>query len=115
MNSRFALETGELVRSQKGDDPASTFHRDVSQAFFTQRADISKPEVIVPIAARLGISASHVEVAWRERRFSPTVDAFMKEGYMADVSGVPAMAWPHRRAVVGMIPPADLVRRLQNL
>lgn len=114
VNSRFALETAELVRAQKGDDPAGAFHRDVSRAFFTERADISKAEVIVPITARFGVSAEDVETAWRERRFSPTVEAFIKEGYMAGVTGVPAMAWPHRRAVVGMMPPAELVRRLHS-
>jgi predicted DsbA family dithiol-disulfide isomerase len=114
VNSRFALETAELVRDQKGDDAAGPFHRDASRAFFTEQADISKHAVIVPIAGRFGISASRVEEAWRERQFSPAVDAFIEEGYAAGVTGVPAMGWPHRRAVVGMMPAADLVRRLQN-
>ena len=114
MNSRFALETAELVRDEKDDDAAGAFHHDVSRAFFTEQADISKHEVIVPIAGRFGISASCVDEAWRERRFSPAVDAFIEEGYAAGVTGVPAMGWPHRRAVVGMMPAADIVRRLQN-
>jgi hypothetical protein len=82
-NSRFALETAELVRAQKGDD-----------------------------AERLRISASDVEAAWQDRRFSPTVDAFIKEAHIAGATGVPAMGWPHRRAIVGMMPAAELVLRL---
>jgi predicted DsbA family dithiol-disulfide isomerase len=112
VNSRFALETAEVVRAEKGDDAAGSFYHDVSRAFFTEQADISKRDVIVPIAQRLGIAASDVEFAWRERRFSPAVDAFIQEGLMAGVTGVPAMGWPHRRAIVGMMPAADLVRRL---
>ncbi len=111
MNSRFALETAELVRAQKGDDAAGAFHRDVSRAFFTEQADISKREVIVPIAERFGISASDVEAAWRER---PAVDAFIVEAHGARVTGVPAMGWPHQSAIVGMMPAADLVVRLRN-
>lgn len=114
VNSRFALETAELVRAQKGDGEAGTFCHHVSRAFFTAHADISKREVIVPIAERLGISASDVETAWQEHRFSPTVDAFIKDGHKAGVRGVPAMGWPNRRAVVGLMPPTELVLRLRN-
>jgi predicted DsbA family dithiol-disulfide isomerase len=114
VNSRFALETAELVRAQKGDDPAGAFYHVVSRAFFTERADISKREIIVPIAQRLGISASDVEAAWRDRRFSLTVDAFIEEAHVAGATGVPAIGWPHRRAIVGMMPAAELVLRLRN-
>ena len=112
VNSRFALETAELVRAEKGDDATGAFYHDVSRAFFTEHADISKREVIAPIAERFGISALDVDVAWRERRFSPVVNAFIKDAQKAGATGVPAMAWPNGRAVVGMMPPADLVRGL---
>ncbi len=113
VNSRFALETAELVR-QKGDDATGAFYHDVSRAFFTEQADISKCEVIVPIAERFGLAAVDVEAAWRERRFSPTVDAFIEEAHAAGATGVPAMGWPRRRAIVGMMPPAELVLRLRS-
>lgn len=112
MNSRFALETAELVRFQKGDRAAGGFYHDGSRAFFTEQADISKHEIVVPIALRFGVSASEVEAAWRERRFAPTVNAFIEEALVAGATGVPAMGWPHQRAIVGMMPAADLVRRL---
>jgi predicted DsbA family dithiol-disulfide isomerase len=114
VNSRFALETAELVREKKGDRSTGAFYHDVSRAFFAERADISKREVIVPIVGRFGISASDAEHAWQERRFSPTVDAFIDEARIAGVTGVPAMGWPQRRAIVGMMPPAELVHRLRS-
>jgi len=114
VNSRFALETAELVRAKNGDDAVGTFYHAVSRAFFTEHADISKREVIIPIVERFGISTSAVETAWCERRFSATVDAFIEEAHMAGVTGVPAMGWPHRRAIVGMLPPTALVARLGN-
>jgi predicted DsbA family dithiol-disulfide isomerase len=114
VNSRFALETAELVRVQKGDDTTGAFYHVVSRAFFAERADISKRDIIVPIAQRFGISASDVEAAWRDRRFSPTVDGFVEEAHVAGATGVPAMGWPHRRAIVGMMPATELVRRLRN-
>jgi predicted DsbA family dithiol-disulfide isomerase len=52
-----------LVRAQHGDDASGAFHRDVSRAFFTQRADISKPEIVNPIAESYGVSPSDVQRA----------------------------------------------------
>jgi predicted DsbA family dithiol-disulfide isomerase len=102
------------VRAEKGDDAAGAFHHDVTRAFFTEQADISKRDVIIPIAERHGIAYSGVDAAWRERRFSSTVDAFIQEGLKAGVTGVPAMAWPNHHAIVGMRPAPDLVRLLRS-
>ncbi len=102
------------MRAKKGNDAAGRYYHDTSRAFFTEHADISKRAVIVPIAERLGVSASEVEDAWHQRRFSPAVDASIKEAHRAGVTGVPAMGWPHQRAIVGMMPPADLARQLRN-
>jgi predicted DsbA family dithiol-disulfide isomerase len=113
VNSRFALETAELVRVQKGDHATGAFYQDVSRAFFNEHADISKREIIVPIAQRFGISAPDLEDAWHKRLFSHTVGAFIEQAHMAGVTGVPAMGWPRRRAILGMMPPAELVRRLR--
>jgi predicted DsbA family dithiol-disulfide isomerase len=102
------------VRAKKGDAAAGLYYHDVTRAFFTEQADISNREVIVPIAERLGVSASDVDGAWRERRFASAVDASIEEARRAGVTGVPAMAWPHQRAIMGMMPAVDLVRRLRN-
>ncbi len=114
VNSRFALETAELVRATRGDDDAGAFYHDASREFFAHNADISKLEVVAPIAERFGISASEVEAAWRERRFSHAVDASIHEAHKAGVTGVPAMGWPHRRAIVGMMRPEDLAAYLRD-
>jgi predicted DsbA family dithiol-disulfide isomerase len=102
------------VRAEEGDGAAGIFYHNVSRAFFAERADISKPDAIVPIAERLDISGSAVEAAWRERRYSVMVDTLIREGLVAGVTGVPALAWPNGRAVVGMRPAADIVRLLQS-
>lgn len=113
-NSRFALETAELIRQQRDDEASAAFHHDVSRAFFVERADISKAGVVIPIAERHGVGAADVESAWKERRFAWTVDDFIEQAHMAGVTGVPAMAWPSRPAVVGMMPPQDLIARLRR-
>ena len=113
MNSRFALETGELVRACAGDAGANAFHHAVSKAFFVDRADIARPEIIVPIARDHGAGEDEVERAWAERRFRGSIDASMRAAFGAGVSGVPAMAWPRRPAVVGMREPDALVAALE--
>jgi predicted DsbA family dithiol-disulfide isomerase len=114
VNSRFALETAELVRGERGDGADGAFHHHLSRAFFTKRADISKPDVVIPIAEGYAISASDVEAAWQERRFRCTVDTFVNQARTAGVTGVPAMAWPNQRAIVGMMRPEQLVAYLGN-
>lgn len=114
VNSRFALETAELVRAKEGDGAVGVFYQDVSRAFFAQQADISKRDVVAPAAEHFGISASELEATWNEHRFSTVVDTFMEEGLAAGVTGVPAMGWPNRRAIVGMMQASDLVRLLRN-
>lgn len=114
VNSRFALETAELIRDRSGDEASGAFHHDVSRAFFAERADIAKPEIIVPLAERYGVPAADVEAAWNERRYLQTVDAFIRDAFRAGVTGVPAMGWPNDRAVVGMRQPSDLVSLLQG-
>jgi len=113
VNSRFALESAELVRELRGDDASGEFHRDVSRAFFAERADISKPEIVIPLAERHGVSAAEVEKAWSERRYVWKVDGFIESAQVAGVTGVPAVAWPNRHAIVGMMPPDELVARLR--
>jgi len=71
-------------------------------------ADVSEASITRPT-----LSGS-LETAWHERRYSPTVDAFIKDGHKAGVTGVPAMGWPNRRAIVGLMPPDELVLRLRN-
>ncbi len=114
VNSRLALETGELIREIGGDDSSGAFHHAVSRAFFAQRADISRAETIIPLAEAYGATAAQVEDSWKERRFASRVDDFVEAAVRAGVNGVPAMAWQNRIAVVGMRPPDELVSLLRQ-
>ena len=55
-----------------------------------------------------------MQAAWDERRYDTTVDNFVQQAMMAGVSGVPAMAWPNRRAIMGMRPADALVELLRG-
>lgn len=102
------------MREQQGDAASGAFHHDVSRAFFAERADISKAEIVVPLTERHGVTAAEVEAAWAARRYRSAVDEFIRQAFRAGATGVPATAWPNRPAVVGMMPPEDLVAALQR-
>ena len=69
----------ELTRALRGDSASGAFHHDVARAFLTQGADISKPEMVNPIARGYGASTSDVDAAWQERRYRHAVDAFIDQ------------------------------------
>ncbi|TAM57798.1 hypothetical protein EPN52_12370 [bacterium] len=115
LNSRLALETGELVRERGGDAAAGRFHHAASRAYFAEGRDISDPAVVAELAAPFGIAPGDVEEAWRERRYREAVDAAFQAGIDAGVTGVPAFGWPGGRAVAGMQEPEQLVAVLEQL
>jgi len=64
LNSRLALEAGELVRARAGDESSAAFHHAVSRAFFVDGADIADLRVIAEHAARCGIVEDDIRAAW---------------------------------------------------
>ncbi|TAM75888.1 hypothetical protein EPN44_07030 [bacterium] len=112
VNSRAALETGELVRERFGDESSARFHHAVTRAFFAEGADIADLGVLARLAAPLGLTAGEVEAAWRERRCRAAVDQSLEAGMEAGVRGVPAFAWEGGHAVMGMRDPESLVEIL---
>ena len=57
----------------------------------------------------------HTAVVMTALKLSAKFDAFIEDGLKVDVSGVPAIGWPNRRAIVGLMPPTELVLRLRNV
>ena len=56
----------------------------------------------------------HAGVVMTALKLSAKFDAFIEDGLKVGVRGVPAMGWPNRRAIVGLMPPTELVLRLRN-
>jgi predicted DsbA family dithiol-disulfide isomerase len=114
VNSRLALETGELVRARAGEAAAAGFHHAISRAFFADGADIADERIVIAQAARYDIDAASVREAWGKRAYAGTVDASIEASFAAGVTGVPAFAWPGSRAVSGMMPPDRIVAILRS-
>jgi len=115
VNSRAALEIGELVRERAGDEAQGRFHHDVSRAFFAEGADISKLDVLARLTARYGVGGADVRSAWSMRRYRGAVDRALEAGFRAGVTGVPAFGWDRGPAAAGMRDPESLVEVLRML
>lgn len=115
VNSRLALETGELVRARGGDDASARFHHAVSQAFFVDGADIADPLVVARYAADEGVPENDVRTAWITHAYAGAVDDAIDAARVAGVRGVPAYGWPGTPAISGMMEPERLVDALRTL
>ncbi len=113
VNSRLALETGELVRERAGDDASGAFHHAVSRAFFAESANVAELAVIAERAAPFGVTADDVADAWSRHAYAPAIRASMAAAAKAGVTGVPAFGWPDARATSGMMEPDRIVAILK--
>jgi predicted DsbA family dithiol-disulfide isomerase len=114
VNSRLALETGELVRARAGHESSAAFHHAVSRAFFVDGADIADLRVIAGHAAPFGIREDEVRTAWTSHAYAGAIDASMLAASAAGVTGVPAFGWAGSPAVSGMMEPQRIVAVLQG-
>jgi predicted DsbA family dithiol-disulfide isomerase len=112
VNSRLALEAGELVRSVSGDEVLAKFHHAVSRAFFVDNENIGSLAVIAKIAANFGVAEPALQAAWSDHRYASAIDDSMRAAALARVSGVPAFGWPGTRATSGMMEPDSIVKIL---
>jgi predicted DsbA family dithiol-disulfide isomerase len=114
VNSRLALETGELVRAREGDESSAAFHHAVSRAFFVDGADIADPRVIADLAAPFGVREDDVGAAWTAHAYAGAIDTSMLAARTAGVTGVPAFGWAGSPAVSGMMEPHRIVAVLRG-
>jgi predicted DsbA family dithiol-disulfide isomerase len=114
VNSRLALETGELVRARANDDAAARFHHAVSRAYFADGADISSFTVIAGHAGAEGVPESAVRAAWESHAFAGAIRDSMLAARAAGVRGVPAYGWPGTPAMSGMMERERIVQILRS-
>jgi predicted DsbA family dithiol-disulfide isomerase len=114
VNSRLALEVGELVRARAGDESSAAFHHAVSRAFFVDGADIADLEVIAKLGASFGANEEDIRAAWTSHEYAGAIESSMLAARAAGVTGVPAFGWPGARAVSGMMEPQRIVELLQD-
>jgi len=99
-NSRLAQELGKWADTQPG---GAALHDALYKAYFVEARNIGDPDVLVEIAASVGLPGDEARTVLAERRFKDAVDADWAKSHAYGVTGVPTFV-AARHGVVGAQP-----------
>jgi predicted DsbA family dithiol-disulfide isomerase len=85
-NSRLAQELGKWADTQPG---GAALHDKLYQAYFVEARNIGDPDLLVELAASVGLPAAEARAVLNERRFKDAVDADWAKSHQYGVTGVP--------------------------
>jgi predicted DsbA family dithiol-disulfide isomerase len=106
-NSRLAQELGKWADTQPGGE---AFHDAMFRAYFVDARDISKPEVLLEIAERVGLPRAAAAEVLEKRTFREAVDRDWALSRHYGITGVPTFV-AGDRGVVGA-QPYEVLERL---
>jgi predicted DsbA family dithiol-disulfide isomerase len=99
-NSRLAQELGKWADTQPGGE---AIHDALFRAYFVEARDISRPEVLLDIVGRVGLSVEGARKVLEQRTFKAAVDADWALARRYGITGVPTFV-AGRYGVVGAQP-----------
>jgi len=99
-NSRLAQELGKWADAQPNGE---AIHDKLYRAYFVEGRNIGDADLLVEIAASVGLPAKEAREVLEERRFSDAVDADWQKSHRYGVTGVPTFV-ADRHGVVGAQP-----------
>ena len=109
-NSRLAQELGKWADRQPG---GAALHDVSYKAYFVDGRNIGDPELLVELAASVGLPADEARAVLAERRFKDAVDADWAKSHRYGVTGVPTFV-AGRYGVVGAQPYETLEQLLEK-
>ena len=99
-NSRLAQELGKWADTQPNGE---AIHDKLYRAYFVEARNIGDIDLLVEIAASIGLSADEARKVLEERRFREAVDADWQKSHRYGVTGVPTFV-ADKYGVVGAQP-----------
>lgn len=109
-NSRLAQELGKWADTQPG---GAAIHDRLYKAYFVDGKNLADTDLLVDIAAAVGLPADEARAVLAERRFADAVDADWQKSHRYGVTGVPTFV-AARYGVVGAQPYAALEQLVQQ-
>jgi predicted DsbA family dithiol-disulfide isomerase len=110
-NSRLAQELGKWADTRPGGE---ALHDALFRAYFVEARDISRPEVLLEIAERLGLPAAGAREVLEKRTFREAVDRDWALSRRYGITGVPTFV-AGQRGVVGAQPYEVLERLVREV
>ena len=99
-NSRLAQELGAWADTQPGGE---AIHDALFRAYFVDAKNIGDPEVLVEIAASVGLPAEQAREVLEKRTYKAVIDADWEKSHQYGVTGVPTFVIGNQ-GVVGAQP-----------
>lgn len=109
-NSRLAQELGAWADTQPGGE---AIHDALFRAYFVDAKNIGDPEVLVEIAASVGLPADKAREVIEKRTHKDAIDADWQKSHQYGVTGVPTFV-AGRNGVVGAQPYEVLEQLVQQ-
>jgi len=97
-NSRLAQELGAWADTQPGGE---AIHDALFRAYFVDGRNIGDPEVLVDIAAKVGLPANAAREVIEQRTHKQVIDQHWAKSRQYGVTGVPTFIVADRWSVVG--------------
>jgi predicted DsbA family dithiol-disulfide isomerase len=109
-NSRLAQELGKWADTQPG---GGMIHERLYKAYFVEAKNLADVDLLVDIAASVGLPGDEARAVLDERRFKDAVDADWAKSYRYGVTGVPTFV-AARYGIVGAQPYEALEQLVQK-
>jgi predicted DsbA family dithiol-disulfide isomerase len=109
-NSRLAQELGKWADTQPG---GKAIHDKLYKAYFVEAKNLADVDLLVDIAASVGLEAEEARTVLDERRFKEAVDADWAKSHRYGVTGVPTFV-AGRYGIVGAQPYEALEELVQR-
>ena len=109
-NSRLAQELGKWADTTPGGE---AIHDKLYKAYFVEAKNLANVDLLVDIAASVGLPADEARAVLDERRFKEAVDADWAKSHHYGVTGVPTFV-AARYGVVGAQPYEALEQLVQR-
>jgi predicted DsbA family dithiol-disulfide isomerase len=109
-NSRLAQELGKWADTQPGGE---AIHDLLYKAYFVEAKNLADVDLLVDIAASVGLPADEARAVLDERRFKEAVDVDWEKSHRYGVTGVPTFV-AARYGIVGAQPYEALEQLVQK-
>ena len=105
-NSHRALLLGEAAK-EEGGEVFYRLHNRLFQAYFGERQNIGRPDVLHALAREAGLSAQRVERAWEDPHFERRLQGYQVRAARLGITGTPAFIIG-KRLLLGAVPTSML-------